>query len=185
MMRRLFTLTCALSLLFCLLTLSLWIPSYRRGDSLLFSRRASNGAAITYWVGSQSGSVVLVVSRVTGVDASMPVNRWDVFETDQSAAVPRHWWERIGFAGLHQEASFAAIGMTVSFTGIGLPHWLVAVIFAVLPAQWLRRRLTDGRAQRRVAAGACLACGYDLKGNGSGICPECGMQILPTAKNLP
>lgn len=184
-MRRKFTVTCALSLLLCLLIMSLWIPSYRRGDSLLFSRRASNRVAITYGVGSQSGSVVLVVSQVTGVDASVPVNRWDVFETDLSAALPRHLWERIGFAGLHQEASFAGIGMTVSFTGIGLPHWLVAVIFAVLPAQWLRRRLKDGRARRRAAAGACPACGYDLKGNASGVCPECGMQILPTAKNMP
>jgi len=27
---------------------------------------------------------------------------------------------------------------------------------------------------RRRKRGCCLACGYDLRGNGSGRCPECG-----------
>ena len=32
-----------------------------------------------------------------------------------------------------------------------------------------------GRRTMRRAAGACLACGYSLRGNVSGVCPECGM----------
>jgi len=31
------------------------------------------------------------------------------------------------------------------------------------------------RAQRRIPDKCCLACGYDLTGNESGVCPECGM----------
>jgi rubrerythrin len=31
--------------------------------------------------------------------------------------------------------------------------------------------------ERRAAKGACRVCGYDLTGNVSGICPECGLPI--------
>lgn len=36
---------------------------------------------------------------------------------------------------------------------------------------------------RRVRNGRCVVCGYSLFGNQSGICPECGMQIVPTVSN--
>jgi len=39
--------------------------------------------------------------------------------------------------------------------------------------EWLRRRANA----RRVRQGVCLACGYNLTGNISGVCPECGTAI--------
>jgi hypothetical protein len=36
------------------------------------------------------------------------------------------------------------------------------------------------RARRR-AVGLCLSCGYDLAGNASGVCPECGTPAGPDA----
>ena len=53
--------------------------------------------------------------------------------------------------------------------------WLPATLAALLPAGravrwWLRRR----RARER---GICAGCGYDLRGNVSGVCPECGSPI--------
>jgi hypothetical protein len=33
------------------------------------------------------------------------------------------------------------------------------------------------RDRRRIPPGHCQACGYDLTGNTSGVCPECGVQI--------
>ncbi len=66
----------------------------------------------------------------------------------------------------------AAIG--ASLIAGWLPHVVaagaIALFIAALTAigrRWsLRSRFTDGRA--------CLHCGYDLAGNVSGICPECG-----------
>ena len=29
----------------------------------------------------------------------------------------------------------------------------------------------------RVATGGCIRCGYDLTGNASGLCPECGTDV--------
>ncbi len=37
---------------------------------------------------------------------------------------------------------------------------------------WLERPFARDRKRR--AKGQCLACGYDLRGNLSGVCPECG-----------
>lgn len=176
MTRRLFTLAAALSMLLCLTTLSLWVPSYRRGEMLLFSRRASNGEAITCGLGSQSGAMVLIVARVSGVGTPEPFSRWELFETNQSAVVPRNVWERIGFARLHQDVPVGP-GASFSVRAIGVPHWLVAGSFAALPLGWLRRALKRRRARHRRAAGQCLECGYNLTGNTSGTCPECGAVV--------
>ena len=56
-----------------------------------------------------------------------------------------------------------------------LPYWMPIAATAALPALWLglniRRRV---RSRRRLRAGLCVRCGYDLTGNVSGACPECG-----------
>jgi hypothetical protein len=54
---------------------------------------------------------------------------------------------------------------------IRLPFWLPAVIIGLLVALLLLRD------SRRVRPGCCLCCGYDLTGNVSGRCPECGRAI--------
>ncbi len=49
-----------------------------------------------------------------------------------------------------------------------IPLWIPFVLIG-LPTAWLW-----WRDRRRVAAGGCAACGYDLTGNVSGRCLECG-----------
>jgi hypothetical protein len=50
---------------------------------------------------------------------------------------------------------------------VSLPLWIPTVLFAALAA-WHWRRT------RPVPPGHCPRCGYDLTGNVSGRCPECG-----------
>lgn len=49
--------------------------------------------------------------------------------------------------------------------------WLLTGLLAVLPAlvarKWLQKR-------SRLLQGLCTCCGYNLAGNVSGVCPECG-----------
>ena len=38
-------------------------------------------------------------------------------------------------------------------------------------------RVIDYRAAERAKTGFCVECGYDLTGNVSGVCPECGAEV--------
>ena len=76
-----------------------------------------------------------------------------------------------GFDYLARDESRPRFG-TLALRRIVAPMWLPLVVTAALPSwrgwSWLKRR----GSQRR--AGLCPTCGYDLRGNVSGVCPECG-----------
>ena len=58
--------------------------------------------------------------------------------------------------------------------GCSLPAALVpAGVFVPL---WVKQARRDARARRR-RRGQCPHCGYDLSGNASGVCPECGETV--------
>lgn len=59
-----------------------------------------------------------------------------------------------------------------------LPIWLLLIIFVAYPMLWLT---THGplRRYRRRRRNQCVKCGYDLTGNVSGVCPECGHRTSP------
>jgi len=57
---------------------------------------------------------------------------------------------------------------------IPIPYLLLAAMFIVLPARWIFLLRGRWREQGRRKAGLCVRCSYDLTGNTSGICPECG-----------
>ena len=62
--------------------------------------------------------------------------------------------------------------------------WPFAVFTAVPGAFVLRllhRRIVRRGRWRR---GLCLACGYDLRGNVSGHCPECGRRIVAAYRRV-
>ena len=51
-------------------------------------------------------------------------------------------------------------------------YWLLFILFAAYPTRaFIRGRL---RRRRRRKKGLCIQCGYNLTGNVSGVCPECG-----------
>ena len=53
---------------------------------------------------------------------------------------------------------------------IVFPHWFLILIFAMLPAIWFIK----WRKRHKLGPNACPSCGYDLTGNTTGTCPECG-----------
>jgi hypothetical protein len=55
------------------------------------------------------------------------------------------------------------------------PIWLLPLPFAIYPTIVFIRG--PYRRYRRRKKGLCLNCGYNLTGNVSGICPECGEKI--------
>lgn len=64
---------------------------------------------------------------------------------------------------------------TLTITQVIFPLWVPALLLLAYPAvAFIRERL---RIRRRRMRGHCQWCGYDLTGNVSGICPECGTPI--------
>jgi hypothetical protein len=64
---------------------------------------------------------------------------------------------------------------TIGSYYLEVPLWLVVSgASAAASVMWLFRRI--------VPSGHCNQCGYDLTGNVSGTCPECGLQISPSWK---
>lgn len=64
------------------------------------------------------------------------------------------------------------------FRTLRIPYWPAILIGAALSLPWLPRRIRAWRAGRRFRHGLCMTCGYDLTGNTSGICPECGKRVI-------
>ena len=62
------------------------------------------------------------------------------------------------------------IGNTRRFQ-VFAPFWQVASGTAILPSIWFLSRF------KRARKGYCPTCFYDLTGNASGICPECGTPV--------
>ena len=58
-----------------------------------------------------------------------------------------------------------------------IPFWFLIALFSVVPAFTVATRNRRLR-MARIQAGRCGACDYDLTGNTSGVCPECGARIL-------
>jgi hypothetical protein len=61
-----------------------------------------------------------------------------------------------------------------SLWNLAVPYWFVATAGMVPPALWL---VAARRRRKRVRAGLCLRCGYDLRANAGGRCPECGEAV--------
>lgn len=59
-----------------------------------------------------------------------------------------------------------------------VPFWMLATVFAMLPAAHAAILVRRRRRRRRAADGRCVRCGYDLRASPER-CPECGTASGP------
>ena len=154
MARPIFTSLAALSLLACVGVAALWARSHR------FPPNQAGGDVLNIstrdplsWVISANGRVTLC--RQCGRDWGREIPGFD----------------RAGFhfGGLR--------GPNGSLYNAAVPHAFLAAQFLVPPAAWA----FSAWRRRRVRPGTCQSCDYDLTGNVSGVCPECGENVLTNA----
>ncbi len=70
---------------------------------------------------------------------------------------------------------FPYMGGNSGAVSIVLPFWLIFIAVSAYPAiAFIRRPLRRWRRKRR---NLCIHCGYNLAGNVSGTCPECGTEF--------
>ncbi len=83
--------------------------------------------------------------------------------------------EPCGYYGTSFGKSFSIFIHEVRLTTPILP---LVLIFSTWPAIWLLRTPTR-RRKLRARRGLCEKCGYNLTGNSTGLCPECGTKVVP------
>jgi hypothetical protein len=91
---------------------------------------------------------------------------------------PAHDWHGFRWYAI----SGGSLAERVVMLELTVPAWFFMLVTA-LPALWLviaRRRL---RRSRRIAAGLCIKCAYDLRAS-TDRCPECGARIPSTAVSV-
>jgi len=89
------------------------------------------------------------------------------------------WWDWRGFYyetnQIYVNGNDKAVGV---MWNVGAPYWFVVGVTAILPLIWTGQRI---RRIRRTSGSHCSVCSYDLTGNTSGTCPECGSPIPSSA----
>jgi hypothetical protein len=156
----------------------LWARSYWLRESYQWAH--GNGVQ---WVETLQGHLAL--GAFAGNDFSPPSYPYGLKYTRDEPAPPFNSfiflntevgdsfveWERYGFAWY----SIRNTRLRIFHGQLVAPFWSVAVLTAVLPLAWTKKRWSESRRRKRV--GLCPSCGYDLRATPDR-CPECGM--IPT-----
>jgi hypothetical protein len=148
--RRLLNLLEVVSLLLCAAAILVWVRSFYRWDLVEYVR---DGWTLSVMAGSGVADVIssAELPEVTG--------DWTTEPAPPGARV--RWGLRFDFADYPAWL-------------VRVPLWFPAALAGVLPAARAWRRV---RRRRRRGPGHCARCGYNLTGNVSGVCPECGRTL--------
>jgi hypothetical protein len=183
MVRILFNILAAISLVIALTLLVLWYRSYRIGTVVdLRTHGDSDSGTPHRWfeLESAAGGLRLCYTQ----RPSAPAMTDDTLESQltlRSFRDPTYPFEKNsarsawGRAGV-RFGDWVLNGPDCPYVGPGfvVPHWMPVILFSLLPVWWCFRVPTR---TRRLRARLCVGCGYDLRGSLSGSgheCPECG-----------
>ena len=185
MRRGLITLTAALSLVLCAVTILVWLCSYFAfapvGQFWTTSWDGNSGGFLGHgWVAA-SGSLHLL--RVDRLVQPAPTSRGDHHlhsGIDPAPGIPLGR-TTFGFGYTNRVSTWRERGSNRRVTDVtqelAFPIWLLAAFTAILPTGGV---ITLLRRKRLMRHNLCATCGYDLRGNLSGVCPECGRPITTT-----
>ena len=171
MIHRLFTLAAFLSLLLCVATVALWVRSHWIEDEITGDWKFRETWAVG--VCHQDGEFFAYAAEQPG---SPPIER---LTYSSAPAIPDRY---VPSPGSREDIFFSVLGMKflASWDQRGvpkhdfvLPDWMVVLLFLLLPSlqMWLWRKST---VHRTALGRLCRTCSYNLTGNSSGVCPECG-----------
>ena len=153
-------LAAVVSLLLCVVSLTLWVRSHIIADQL-----SQGGIGWYVLINSDHGVLAYVIG-----DESTPLD-------------PPYPWRRNSVRGATFGGGFdATVGSSVSHFKSGttpvrqrawwVSHWVICAATIPLPL-WCSVGLSKRKRRQRLKEGRCLACGYDLRGTPNR-CPECG-----------
>ncbi len=153
------------------------VVAERGGDRLMARYQRSRTRRALKWAGL-AVSVLLVAALVASVWVKVTLRRVPHFVEFRSGAATYCWFPA-GAGGPHARwavdrqiyphlTGLPFVYHEARYFIIDVPIWMLAVLVAI-PTAWLW-----WRDRRGIPPGHCQRCGYDLTGNVSGRCPECG-----------
>ena len=161
MKRRPLNLVAALSLLAVALILAAWARSYAPRD---FTAGANNGSLLLLFTDGQWTSYARPRENFTlAFD--------DLWRLARGAATGKGSFLGVSYVSRPTQAGARPGGHEGRFFLVAVPFAYPLALAAAAAAWALAAR---ARLARRSRLGACKSCGYDLTGNVSGTCPECG-----------
>ena len=175
MRRKLFNLAAAVSLVLSMTVASFWIRCYDHYDQVGIDLY---GAYFT--LSSYKGQVWAERDRWIYKPAG-PERKLSAFADSRQASGMEPYQKVFGF-GVYRYVNGDNNWDPSIITTIGaiVPSWFLVALFLMLPVLWRARQY---RLAALVKRGACTKCGYNLTGNTSGVCPECGSPIEGKAEN--
>jgi hypothetical protein len=192
--RWLFNLTAAASMLLLVATIVLWVRSHwinaDAAEGFLLGWRSSanvrpyRGGALMFL--SDTGAIRIECNNLTLTDErriapylEQPERRAMSYAEGARPPWPLTWWRTLRFDWKAPHVKRSPPQSTVVNWFVRVPYWFVCLPFMLAPALWLNRWRIFVRRRRRVAAGLCPQCGYDLRGAIHERCPECGKDVSP------
>lgn len=184
MTRRLLNLLTVLSLLLCAAAVALWVRGYWPGAEVEVTLAGVRWevAARTAWLSVSNDPQVTAEKkqwhaahrRMTGkayrlgalANASVQLRPYGPADREQVTALVKDAKQARAALQAYERTPQSRTPRRYS-----VPWAAVAAVSLVLPATWSVRH---ARQMRRPDPNSCLHCGYDLTGNVSGVCPECG-----------
>lgn len=181
-----------LSLLLSVMVAVLWVRSRHAYDDITYFAPAGVATARSYSCEAVVGEFAIHVEtaffppsrREDYLAAANGYHKVGKFaarhETDQNPywSVARFQGEQPQFRPQTFKAPWTNLyginGASFQRWSIYLPFWLPFVFFLLLPLAWLLLRLRRFAKRLKIKGGFCPTCGYNLTGNVSGRCPECG-----------
>ena len=163
-----------LSLVLFAATMALWVRSTRSWDGLSYVRPESADGQRYFSIVSYAGRIALRTGLrqsghylLSGLSWDAPSLEsmglhsgvWDFHFSAGRIRRPPAWWGNPG-------------PPADSFIYADFPTWCAFLLSAILPAS---RVIALRKGKHRCES--CRYCGYNLTGNVSGVCPECGKPI--------
>jgi hypothetical protein len=184
MTRRLLNIFAALSLLLFAATTVVGVRSYFVRDIVGFGFAGRNAHVIQ--------SILGRLHLVSGLDGGYTGGVWHyadrlspqaLWQGGMSGYPPRVNW-CCGFVWqTYSEIHIFGFGpddsLVMHHRLIVVPYWFPAALFAIPPGVWLMVLRRRWRRRFRLTHSLCLTCAYNLTGNVSGRCPECGTPTGP------
>ena len=188
MKRRAFMVLSALSLVLCVATLIVWIDGIDLMDEganqRMFWKDMGPCGTTRYMLMSLDGRFWLF-----RYDASLdPTDRRKSSGSSVLRGIPGVVAHRdyaptngksdFGLAGFAFVWACASGDVPVGALGIAaIPYWPLFIAFSILPALACHRYFRIWRGSVFASRNQCRNCAYNLTGNTSGVCPECGTKI--------